>query len=72
MTDKELMQCLRRLKDEGVTFKYVAEHCGIPQKEFYNYTFKRAFPYFERQKIESYLFSNFKDIIYDECFSKER
>ena len=70
MSDKEIMLCLRRLKDSGVKFNYIAENCGIPTKRFYSFTYKRAFPLFEKQQIENYLFSNFKEIVIDECFNR--
>lgn len=67
MNDKEIMLCLRRLKDEGINFKYISEQCGIPTNKFYNFTYKRSFPFYEKQLIETYLITHFKDIVLDEC-----
>ncbi len=69
MNDKEIMLCLRRLKDEGVHYKTIAEDCAIPTNKFYSFTYKRSFPLNEKKVIESYLFLNYKDILYDECIS---
>ena len=70
MNDKEIMLCLRRLKDEGITFRRIAEQCNIPTQKFYRFTYRRNFPIVERKQIETYLFTNFKDIVIDECFTK--
>lgn len=67
MNDKEIMLCLRRLKDEGIHYRAIAENCEIPTNKFYKYTYKRSFPLSEKQIIEKYLFSNYKDIVYEEC-----
>ena len=70
MSDKEIMLCLRRLKDEGIPFRVIAENCEIPTKRFYRFTYRRTFPMIERQQIETYLFTHFKDIVIDECFNR--
>ena len=70
MNDKEIMLCLRRLKDEGIPFRKIAEQCDIPTQRFYRFTYRRNFPLLERKQIEIFLFTNFKDIVMDECFSK--
>lgn len=72
MNDKEIMLCLRRLKDEGINYKYIAEKCNIPTNQFYKCTYKRAFPLSVKQTLETYLFTNYKDIVYDECLSYGR
>ena len=72
MNNKEIMLCLRRLKDEGINYKYIADQCEIPVEHFYKYTYKRSFPISAKEQIEAYLFSNFKDIVYEECFSFTR
>ena len=72
MNDKELMLCLRRLKDEGIKYKYIADQCNIPVQQFYRFTHKRSFPYFEKEQLETYLISNFKNIVFDECMSISR
>ena len=70
MNDKEIMLCLRRLKDEGIPFKNIAEQCAIPTQKFYRFTYRRTFPILERKQIETFLIANFKDIVIDECFNK--
>ena len=70
MKNKDIMLCLRRLKDEGIPYCRLSEELKIPLKKFYRFTYKRNFPIIERQQIENYLMTNFKDIVIDECFSK--
>lgn len=67
MNDKEIMLCLRRLKDEGINYRSIAERCNIPTNQFYKFTYKRSFPLNEKEILEQYLFSNYKDIVYEEC-----
>ena len=67
MNDKEIMLCIRRLKDEGINYKYIAEQCKIPTKQFYKFTYKRSFPMSEKETIETFLFSNYKQIVFEEC-----
>lgn len=68
MSDKEILKCLRRLKDEGFTYKWLSREIGIPTEHFYRCTHRRVFPYEEKRMIEGYLLRNFKEVIYDECF----
>ena len=66
MTNDQLINNILRLKEEGITFKYIANSCDIPTSSFYYYIKNNKIPYFARKQIEEFLLKEFKEIIKDE------
>ena len=63
MKNEQLLDMIRQLKDEGISFKSMAIDCDIPVRKFYYYNNSNNFPFEERNKIEFALLDKYKDII---------
>ena len=62
MKNEELIECLLKLKDEGISYKYIANACDIPTSSLYTYINTKRFPYFVREKISNYINNTFKGV----------
>ena len=63
MTNEQLLMILLKLKDEGISYKYIATQCSINISSMYTYINKGAFPYLMRRTIEEYINNNFRELI---------
>ena len=66
MSNKELLDDLKRLKKEGISYKYIATELDIPITSFYKYTSDMKFPYLIGKQVEDYIYSNFYEVLNDE------
>ena len=63
MKNEQVIDMIKQLKNEGISFKSMAIDCDIPVKKFYYYKTLKNFPYYERKKLEFVLLDKYKDII---------
>lgn len=63
ITDEQLLNVLARLKEDGVSFKYVANISNIAYDTFYFYRRCKHFPLEERITIENALKDRFGEYI---------
>lgn len=67
ITNDELHKVLINLKDEGISYKYVAKISGISYDTFYYYRRCKQYPLDARIKIETALRQQFGGIIDEYC-----
>lgn len=63
MTNEQLIDSLKALKNNGISYKYIATQCSINISSMYTYINKGAFPYLLRRTIEEYINNNFRELI---------
>lgn len=63
MTNEQLIDALKILKANGISYKYLSTQCNINTSSMYTYINKGAFPYLMRRTIEEYINNNFKELI---------
>ena len=63
MTNEQIINNLKTLKVNGISYKYIATQCNINVSSMYTYINKGAFPYLARRIIEEYINNNFKELI---------
>ncbi len=65
MSNKELLSNLKRLKEEGITYKYIAQHSGVNIDTLYSCNSRQRFPMEVKQQLEDFILSNYINIICD-------
>ena len=63
MTNEQIIDSLKTLKNNGISYKYIATQCSINISSMYTYINKGAFPYLMRRTIEEYINNNFRELI---------
>lgn len=63
LTDNQLETLIERLKQEGVSYKLVANISNIPTTTFYFYRRSKHYPLEVRQQIVDALYKRFGDMI---------
>ena len=63
MTNEQLIDNLKELKKNGISYKYIATQCSLTTSSMYSYMNKGEFPYLTRRTIEEYINNNFKELI---------
>lgn len=67
MTNEQLLMILLKLKDEGISYKYIANISNIPYDTFYFYRRCKNFPLDARMAIEESIKDKFKEYIDGYC-----
>lgn len=67
MTNEQLLKVLARLKDEGISYKYIANISNIQYDTFYFYRRCKNFPLEARMIIEDAIRDKFKEYIDEYC-----
>ena len=63
MTNEQLLMILLKLKDEGISYKYIANISNIPYDTFYFYRRCKNFPLDARMAIEDAIRDKFKEYL---------
>ncbi len=66
MKNEQLIDSLVTLKNNGISYKYIAENSDIPTSSFYYYLRNNSFPYFARKQVTEFILKEFKEILEDE------
>lgn len=66
MKNEQLIDSLVTLKNNGISYKYIAENSDIPTSSFYYYLRNNNFPYYTRKQVEEFILKEFKEILQDE------
>lgn len=66
-TNEQIHNVIMHLKDDGISYKYLASISGISYDSFYYYKEKRRYPVDIRLKIENAIKSMFGDEINEYC-----
>ena len=67
ITNEQLLMILLRLKDDGISYKYIANIANIPYDTFYFYRRCKNFPLDARMAIEESIKDKFKEYIDEYC-----
>ena len=67
MTDAQLHNLISKLKDEGISFKYIALISNIDHNTFYAYRKSKHYPLYVRPIIEEAIRNRFGDMIDELC-----
>ena len=67
MTNEQLIDSLKTLKNNGISYKYIANIANIPYDTFYFYRRCKNFPLDARMAIEESIKDKFKEYIDEYC-----
>lgn len=67
ITNEQLLKILSRLKDDGISYKYIANISNIKYDTFYFYRRCKNFPLEARMSIEEAIKDKFKEYINEYC-----
>jgi len=66
MSNEKLIEQLQILKNNCISYKYIADNTDIPTSTFYYYLKNNRFPYTARKRIEEFIIKEFREILEDE------
>ncbi len=63
MKNKQFIEIVKKLKDEGISYRSLAINSNISASSFYYYLKNNKFPYNARKQMEEYILSNYRELI---------
>ncbi len=63
MKNEKFIEVLKQLKEEGISYKSLAQNSNIPTASFYYYLKNNRFPYTARKQIEAFILNEYREII---------
>ena len=63
LSNEELVNTLRLLKKDGISYRYIAHKTDIRESTFYSYLNRGEFPFLTRKIITEYIDNNLKEIL---------
>lgn len=63
MRNNQFISILKQLKDEGISYKKLAEELKIPYSSFYYYLRNNKFPFDKRAIAETYILNKYGELL---------